>query len=346
MRDVILGWLLKLALIGLSLGGVELLVRLARLVPPLESQYAGNVADSPISFGKRPFSTLTGRAASGEFTFTYHHNSRGFRDDEHETTKPPGVFRIVALGDSFTYGVGAAFEETYLARLERLLNDRPTAQRRVEIIKLGLPRHFPTLEEGVLEHYGWSFEPDLVLVTVLPNDVIDTALGVDAMLVSESGFLLSRYGQRFGRAGEWMYLHSHLARVFMVHATALLLSYTADLHPQDIYRDQGAHESDWRQLEADLAHMQESTRQHGAGFVVVSIPQRSPWQDFHEYPDRRLATWSIEHGALFIATLPTLRAAEPSAQLYWPKDGHCTPAGYAVIARTVFAELTAHQLVP
>jgi lysophospholipase L1-like esterase len=346
MRDTIFGWLLKLILIGVGLGGAELLVRLARVAPPLESQYIGHVANSPISFGKRPFSTVTGRSASGEFTFTYHHNSRGFRDDEHEVTKPPGVFRIVVLGDSFTYGVGATFEETYAAQLERLLNERPTAQRRVEIIKLGLPRYFPALEKTVLEHLGWNFAPDLVLVTVLPNDVIDTALGVDAVAVGGSGFLLSRYGQRFGCVGEWVYLHSHLARAVLVRATALLLSSSTELHPQDIYRNHGVHESAWRQLEADLAHMRESARQHGARFVVVSIPQGGPWQDFHAYPDQRLATWSLKHGATFIATLPALRAAEPATQLYWPKDGHCTPAGYAVIARTIFAELTAHQLVP
>ncbi len=38
--------------------------------------------------------------------------------------KPEGTFRILGLGDSFTAGWGAAYEETYLRRSEVALNAR------------------------------------------------------------------------------------------------------------------------------------------------------------------------------------------------------------------------------
>lgn len=330
----------------LVLAGVEGLVRAFALAPAIDLQFADNVRDPYLPFKRRPNSTHRGRSASDEFDFEYRHNALGFRDRDHEFSKPDGVFRILAVGDSFTYGAGAADDETYLARLERLLNERPDARARVEIIKLGLPRYFPTIELDVLRHYGWRFQPDLVMVAVLPNDIVDTALGVDAVVLGESGFLLSKYGEAAGPTGQWLFLHSHAARIVLARGFTWLASSNMTLRPSEIYRDGGSHEKDWVALERDLEAMQGEARRHDASLVVVSIPQRPPWTDTHEYPARRLAAWSAAHGAAFVSTLPDLRREESSRLLYWPKDGHCTPAGYDVIARSIFNGLVARQLVP
>jgi hypothetical protein len=36
----------------------------------------------------------------------------------------------------------------------------------------------------------------------------------------------------------------------------------------------------------------------------------------------------------------------PSSPLYYEKDGHCTPAGYAVIANEVSRALAERELIP
>jgi hypothetical protein len=43
-------------------------------------------------------------------------NSHGLRDREFPLTKPTRTFRILALGDSFTYGYAIKLEETYVKR--------------------------------------------------------------------------------------------------------------------------------------------------------------------------------------------------------------------------------------
>lgn len=176
----------------LTLCLLEAGLRILRLAPALPVQWAGYVADPVLPFKPRPLSVVAGRTVDG-FSFEYRHNSYGLRDTEHAQEKAPGVFRIVGLGDSFTYGAGAAFEDTYLVRLETMLNASAHPRRTVEIIKAGVPRFFPEPARQMLEQYGLAFRPDLVLVEFHPNDVIDTALGRDAIAVSpEGGYLVSR----------------------------------------------------------------------------------------------------------------------------------------------------------
>src|SRR5262249_53877156 len=48
-------------------------------------------------------------------------NSKGLRDREFSYEKPPGKLRIMMLGDSFTVGWGAKFDETFSKRIERCM---------------------------------------------------------------------------------------------------------------------------------------------------------------------------------------------------------------------------------
>ena len=47
------------------------------------------------------------------------------------------------------------------------------------------------------------------------------------------------------------------------------------------------------------------------------------------------------------AVLPAMKAAleADKTPLYFPKDGHCTAAGYRVVAQTIFTELVTRKIV-
>lgn len=95
-------------------------------------------------------------------------NSQGFRDREY-ASKGPTALRILGLGDSFAFGFGVNEEETYLARLEALLNDG-----KAEVINAGLAGMGPDSEARLLEMEGPRLDPDLVLVGFyVGNDLID-----------------------------------------------------------------------------------------------------------------------------------------------------------------------------
>jgi lysophospholipase L1-like esterase len=328
----------------LAIGALEIVVRLTGLAPRVRTDYGGNVHDAVIAYRRRPGATFRIRSP-GEYDAECKHNSLGFRDTEHELVKPQGTFRIVALGDSFTYGGGAEYDETYTARTERALNLRTGNHPRIEIVNLGLPCHFPLLERLTLEHYGLQFSPDLVTVAVLPNDVLDTEAGLEAVCVSDEGYLVSCAALWWGEAGVRVLVHSAVARMLL--AWWIRRSHVPIESGDSPYRDEGPYEAAWRKLEGELARMQELARRAGAGFALIFIPQHPPWTDSrNSYTEERLVRWSAANDAPFISTLPALRTAESGVPLYWKIDGHATPAGYEVIANAIVARLSERGFVP
>jgi len=103
-----------------------------------------------------------------EGTLVYRTNSLGLRDEEVAREKPPGVFRIVGLGDSFTFGTGVRQEDLYLERLEAAL--AADAGRTVEVLNLGVPGYNTAHEVALLRHFGLSLGPDLLILCYVVND--------------------------------------------------------------------------------------------------------------------------------------------------------------------------------
>ena len=99
-------------------------------------------------------------------------NALGFRERRLPGPKPPGTRRVVALGDSFTAGYGVEEAEAYPHLLEMLLGARDPAHR-WEVINLGVPGTNPRDYLGILRTVGVAYQPDVVLVGVMANDVYD-----------------------------------------------------------------------------------------------------------------------------------------------------------------------------
>lgn len=100
-------------------------------------------------------------------------NSHGLRSSEIPLEKPEGVYRILVLGDSWTFGVCVPQDKTYPAQLEHLLQSRHP-HRRIEVINSGVSGYETYNESVYFRRSGWLFEPDLVLIGYYPvNDIHD-----------------------------------------------------------------------------------------------------------------------------------------------------------------------------
>jgi hypothetical protein len=97
-------------------------------------------------------------------------NARGHNDVE-PLADATDVIRIVALGDSFAYGV-VGYEQNFLTLLESDLAAR--VGRPVEVVNLGLPGLQPKQYLQMLVDDGMPLRPDLVLVNLFSgNDFLE-----------------------------------------------------------------------------------------------------------------------------------------------------------------------------
>jgi lysophospholipase L1-like esterase len=137
-------------------------------------------------------------------------NSQGLRDREHSPVKPPGVYRIVILGDSTILGWGVPVEQTVPKILERELN-RATVPGygRIEAINAGVGNYGTAQEVAHYKTYERALHPDLVILEYFINDAEPVPIERTPELLRRSyllAFAISRYDTllRFaGRRPPW-----------------------------------------------------------------------------------------------------------------------------------------------
>jgi lysophospholipase L1-like esterase len=98
-------------------------------------------------------------------------NRLGLRDHELAVPKPADTVRILALGDSVTFGYGVRLEETYLKVLEGRLNARAAPGVRYEVVNAGVEESGLDAYYHALRALAPELEPDLVLVGIVLNDI-------------------------------------------------------------------------------------------------------------------------------------------------------------------------------
>ena len=105
-------------------------------------------------------------------TTNYVCNDRGFRDRDYAIPRPDNTFRIVALGDSCTWGQGVHLDDTYSKVLEQRLNDEVSANNstKYEVINAGRCGYSTREERLCLEQEASLYDPQLVILQMLDND--------------------------------------------------------------------------------------------------------------------------------------------------------------------------------
>ena len=100
-------------------------------------------------------------------------NTWGMRDREYSRSKAPSTFRIAVVGPSDTFGWGVGdgepFESVLEARLDSLAR---RVGRQVEVLNFGIPGHTLAQQVYQVERRVLDFDPDLIVLTVHPSDLI------------------------------------------------------------------------------------------------------------------------------------------------------------------------------
>ena len=223
-------------------------------------------------------------------------NSRGYRDLERTIAKPPGVRRVVSLGDSFAWGASVEFEDAYPQRLERGLRRR--RREAWQVVNLPLPGMNTVDEAAQLETEGIAYGPDVVLLGYVLNDSEDESAA------------------EARRAAEWaepkekprgLLDRSALFRMVSARLWATAENRRRVSGYKSMYADNAP---GWIAARAALRRMGGLCRERGVPLVVVIFPLfGNPLDDRYPFPEihAKVAQAAGEAGAKVIDLLPAYR---------------------------------------
>ncbi len=98
-------------------------------------------------------------------------NSLGFRDAEFQLNKPKDTKRILAMGDSFTYGWYVNLSDAWPKKLQVLLNQDDD----YEILNLGIPGYDIWNVANLFSKTAYEYNPDILLISFIRNDIAPEA---------------------------------------------------------------------------------------------------------------------------------------------------------------------------
>ena len=249
-------------------------------------------------------------------------NSRGWRDAEHPLAKPPGVRRIVALGDSFTFGVDADYGERYTEVLERDVE-------RCEVVNLGVNAFGTAQELRALEVYGLAYDPDVVvLVVFLGNDL-------DDIRTLRRGSWPSPYYRL--EDGELELVPPVLTWDVRVRTASYVGEYLMRALGPELRSSIRAPE--WETADtvplfaALVARMAAVSEQHDARFLAVLTYNSSRAATGPTEREARARAALEQAGVAVVDALPAFTARrEAGEELFAGGDGHWNAAGHALVA--------------
>jgi hypothetical protein len=298
-------------------------------------------------------------------------NSFGLRSPEVAVPKPRGTFRILLLGDSFTFGLRASEHDIYARRLEDQLRTRYPSMS-LEVVNAGVISYCPLLEYLQYRHHLHVLDPDLVVLNFDMSDVQDQlAYSRDLvrdrdghpLFVTESSLQSNRPTAMPSLLFfDWIGRRIRGARG-RVQSTLEGVPFVRD---QDRYLwalDQGPPmDREAAETMAPIADLQALLESEHIPLVLATYPQ--PWQvaadatplppirdqygigrntvHLNDRPFKKLEAFATEHRIPFVNATAAFRADAHPASLFLANDFHFSPSGHERYA-TVLAKFLAER---
>lgn len=264
----------------------------------------------------------------GEFTYAYHTNRWGRRDRPLSEARTTNDRKVVVFGDSFTEGVGAPEDSTWVRSLERSIQ---AAGLRWMAINAGMSGSDPVLDGIAFESRYRALDPDLVVQVVNRTDYEDCVFrGGRERLRADSTI---QY-----RSAPWFhpfYRFSHLVRGVL--RTALGMDEL--LVPRSRRRET---------LTRSVSHIAQATlrmdsicRADDVDFLVVHFPTGGDVDPDDPFPELSRALIEATPELRHITIAPDAVGDHPlnDRPIAWPIDGHYNGRGYTLLGDVIFDEI-------
>ncbi len=271
----------------------------------------------------------------------YQTNARGWRGPEFEPRFAPGELRVVALGDSCTFGKAVEDGDTWPRQLERLLREDEAAAPSVMVANLGVNGYAGKDYVNAYLSQAADTKPQIVIIGYNINDFPNVVRQVDAQVFHNDRNLRAMFSHRWreqlGKLAmfRWFrnrYYDSNRERDFAkVEALATEAGAEAQTSPERM------------QLEEErLSKLVAACKESGAHVVLFLFPYESQVYleqyargpiDVVEGLARKLG---VEHVPMLEEFRAEARRSDPPQRLFNRGDRyHPNAEGYAIVARTL-----------
>lgn len=296
--------------------------------------------------GYRPAPGFSGRIERAGHVTEFSLDSLGVRG--------PGVGpktrpRILALGDSFTWGWGVPQGEEWIhhagAEIERLGGPA------VETINGGVNGYGTDNALVRLEELGPAVQPDLVLLGFFANDFTDNLIGCRETYDVREGYLFDKFSHRWMQEGGLL-RRTHLGRLLTRAWESFRVTRLGGLpnaRPAREFSEAEFHEG-MELSERLIRRMAAVSDSLGARFAVVWLPA-----DVYALPGKRPEDiplqWELEQriaaaGIPSVDLLPAVVREPRREGLYLAGDGHFSVRGNRVAGRAVGRWIVEESLIP
>jgi hypothetical protein len=238
----------------------------------------------------------------------------GFRIDP---ARPPArdPRKVVAVGDSFTFGKGVEFRGSYPALLAERLGGW-------QVANLAQPGYGLDQTWQALVHEAIPRSPDLIVAGIFPEDFERSLtafrwrerMNKPAFRLDGRDLVRLTAHDAPGSLGRFIENHSHVLALW--RRATVNLGYRAGIGPM------------WDLNAAILDAMAAAAAEARVPIVFVHVP----WRTLAPFPP--LARHMDESGALFVDPRDAMRAKPPDS-LYLEGDQHLNAAGHALIAAEI-----------
>lgn len=293
-------------------------------------------------------------------------NALGLRNPPVQLEKPPGAHRILALGDSHTFGFAVENRETWPQLLQdRISLSTAKATGQIEVINAGIEGLSLAQEVQFLRERLLQLKPDVVVLAYYWNDMPMDGGPFDPLdgdpvppskaPVADQGEeratgALQRIGDYTRRALKGSHLfYSVVQRIPYLQLVVFPADETRWKRALLEGRTSKRIEASWSSVERGLAELHDLGEQEEFQLLVLAIPlfeqmvSRSPSLESYQAQLSRICK---RHGIRFLDPLEAIRALNPSYPKHFiPFDGHPNGLIYEVIADEVFKFLRRERLV-
>jgi len=296
-------------------------------------------------------------------------NSKGLRDYKYSYKRSNNSFRILVLGDSFTFGMGVSLDNTFPKVLEKKLNNG-SIDIKYEVINSGVPAYSTYQELGFLKKQGLMYNPDIIILAFYHNDIPEN-----------NPILMQNYAKYRYQFLTYNFVRDKVINIInRLKNQDSLLPINLDNFRTFSRQYSKEMEGNWILTKKYLKDVNRISKRRNISLVLINIPSfeqtlldhtfdlnevsiqfsdenlyseikpnkdnvvnLSEFFDF-EKPDKLLRNFIKKENIIFIDLLPEFKKSQKDLYLL-PEDFHYNREGYKLVAEILYKELIKMDLI-